>query len=159
MEPLTVATVAVMAFLASLIAAAAGFGGAVVMVPVLVWAFGIRDAVPILTVVQVVGNGARIVFNRRDLAWPVGGWFALGAVPCAVLGCLVFTTAPVPFLSRLPGAFLLLTVCLRHTGLNQRVRIDLHGFAWLGGAAGFGSGIIGTVGPVVAPTAVQLLIS
>jgi uncharacterized membrane protein YfcA len=66
--------VGVAALLASFLAATAGFGGAVVLLPVLVWAFGVRDAVPILTVVQVVGNGSRVVFNRRDLVWPAGRW-------------------------------------------------------------------------------------
>jgi uncharacterized membrane protein YfcA len=141
----------VVALLASLLAAVAGFGGAVVLLPVLVWAFGVREAVPILTVVQVVGNGSRVVFNRRELVWPVAGWFAVGAVPLAVVGGLVFATAPAPFLSRLLGAFLLLAVVYRHTALARRARIDLHGFAWLGVAAGFGSALIGTVGPLVAP--------
>ena len=39
---------------ASTVAAVAGFGGAVVLLPVLVWVFGARDAVPILTVAQLV---------------------------------------------------------------------------------------------------------
>jgi uncharacterized membrane protein YfcA len=91
---LVVLAVGVAALLASFLAAVAGFGGAVVLLPVLVWAFGVRDAVPILTVVQVVGNGSRVLFNRRDLVWPVAGWFALGAVPLAVLGGLLFAAAP-----------------------------------------------------------------
>lgn len=151
MDLLTLLIVGLVALLASLLAAVAGFGGAVVLLPVLVWAFGVRDAVPILTVVQVVGNGSRVAFNRRELVWPVAGWFALGAVPLAVVGGLVFATAPAAFLSRLLGAFLLLAVGYRHTALGRRASIDLHGFAWLGAAAGFGSALIGTVGPLVAP--------
>jgi uncharacterized membrane protein YfcA len=65
--------VALTALVANALAAGAGFGGAVVLLPVLVWAFGVREAVPILTVVQVVGNGARVGFNRRELVGPVVG--------------------------------------------------------------------------------------
>jgi uncharacterized protein len=148
---LTPLSVGLVALLASLLAAVAGFGGAVVLLPVLVWAFGVRDAVPILTVVQVVGNASRVVVNRRELVWPVAGWFAVGAVPLAILGGLIFATAPAPFLSRLLGAFLLLAVACRHTAIGRRANIGLHGFAWLGAAAGFGSALIGTVGPLVAP--------
>jgi uncharacterized protein len=148
---IVLAAVALAALLASFLAAVAGFGGAVVLLPVLVWAFGVRDAVPILTVVQVVGNGSRVLFNRRELAWPVAGWFALGAVPLAVLGGLLFAAAPAPFLTRVLGVFLLLAVIYRRTPFGRNARIGLHGFAGLGAAAGFGSALMGTVGPVVAP--------
>ena len=139
------------ALAASTLAAVAGFGGAVVLLPVLVWAFGVREAVPILTVVQVVGNGARVAFNRRALVWPVVGWFSLGAVPAAALGGVLFATAPAPFLQRLLGVFLLAAVAYRHTAFGRRARVTLRGFAGLGAAAGFGAALLGTVGPLVAP--------
>ena len=143
--------VALTALVASVLAAVAGFGGAVVLLPVLVWAFGVREAVPILTVVQVVGNGARVAFNRRELVWPVVGWFSLGAVPLALLGGVLFATAPAPVLQKLLGGFLLAAVAYRHTALGRHARITLRGFAGLGAAAGFGSALLGTVGPLVAP--------
>ena len=145
------AVVALTALAASVLAAVAGFGGAVVLLPVLVWAFGVREAVPILTVVQMVGNGARVALNRRELVWPVVGWFSLGAVPSAALGGMLFVTAPTPFLQRLLGLFLLAAVVYRHTAAGRRARLPLRGFAGLGAAAGFGSALLGTVGPVVAP--------
>jgi uncharacterized membrane protein YfcA len=49
------------------------------------------------------------------------------------------------------GAFLLLAVVYRRTRFGRDARIGLHGFAGLGAAAGFGSALMGTVGPVVAP--------
>ena len=55
------------AFLASTLAAVAGFGGAAVLLPALAAAFGVRQAIPILTVAQLVGNGSRVWFNRREL--------------------------------------------------------------------------------------------
>src|SRR5881409_2770786 len=86
------------AFLASTLAAVAGFGGAAVLLPALVAVFGVRDAIPILTVAQLIGNGSRVWFNRREVALPVVGWFALGAVPLALLGGLLFAAAPAPVL-------------------------------------------------------------
>ena len=49
-ELLTVGVVTLTALVASIIAAIAGFGGAVVMLPVLVWAVGVQDAIPVLTI-------------------------------------------------------------------------------------------------------------
>jgi len=139
------------ALFASMLAAVAGFGGAVVLLPVLIWAFGVREAVPILTVVQIVGNTSRVFFNRREVVWPVVGWFAAGAVPLAVLGGLLFSVAPAPFLTRVLGAFLLGAVVYRHSRFARAAPMQLHGFAAVGAGAGFGSAVVGTVGPVVAP--------
>lgn len=72
MEDLLVpAIIGVAALAASTLAAVAGFGGAAIMLPVLVWAFGIRDAVPILTIAQLVGNLSRVWFNRTELSFSV----------------------------------------------------------------------------------------
>src|SRR6266404_4581402 len=81
------------AFIAATIAAVSGFGGAAVLLPTLVAVFGVRDAVPILTIAQLIGNGARVWFNRREVNWRVVGWFSLGAVPLGLLGGYLFATA------------------------------------------------------------------
>ena len=47
--------------------------------------FGVRDAIPILTVAQLIGNASRVWFNRHELELPVVGWFAVGGVPAARL--------------------------------------------------------------------------
>src|ERR1041385_9313244 len=107
------------ALLASTLAAIAGFGGAAVLLPALIAVFGVRDAIPILTVAQLVGNGSRVWFNRRDLAQPVVGWFSAGAVPLALLGGVLFATAPLGALKRAVGAFLLLMVDRKSTRLNS----------------------------------------
>ena len=151
LEPLTIVLIAAAALVGSILAAVAGFGSAVVLLPVFVWAFGVRDAVPILTVVQLVGNASRVVLNRRELVLPVAGWFAVGAVPAAVAGGIVFVSAPAPVLARFLGLFLLVAVAYRHTALGRRVSMRLRGFAVLGAAAGFLSALVGTVGPLVAP--------
>ncbi len=86
--------VGAVALLASTLAAVTGFGGAAVLLPVLVIAFGVRDAVPILTVAQLIGSASRVWFNRRELDYRVVGWFALGGVPLALLGGILFARAP-----------------------------------------------------------------
>ncbi|MBI4213968.1 MAG: sulfite exporter TauE/SafE family protein [Chloroflexi bacterium] len=143
--------VALAALAAGTLAAVAGFGGAAIMLPVLVWAFGVRDAVPLLTVAQLIGNASRVWFNRRELALPVVGWFALGAVPLAVVGGVVFATAPAPFLRRVLGAFLLFTVAYRHTSVGRETRVSLRGFAGVGAVFAFLSALLGSVGPLMAP--------
>jgi len=139
------------AFVAATLAAVAGFGGAAVLLPILVMAFGVRDAIPILTVAQLIGNGSRVWFNRRQLAFPVVGWFALGGIPAALIGGVLFASAPLSFLKRLLGIFLLATVVYRHIGRSSAFRPSLHGFAAIGAIFSFLSALLGSVGPLMAP--------
>jgi len=147
---ITIAVI-ITALVASILAAVAGFGGAVIMLPVLVWAVGIRDAIPILTIAQLIGNLSRVVFNRRELKWPVVWRFALGAVPAAIIGGVIFATAPATALVRLLGVFLIIMVVYRHTRWGKNAKLTLRGFVPLGAASGILSAVLGTVGPFAAP--------
>jgi uncharacterized membrane protein YfcA len=136
---------------ASVVAAVAGFGGSVIMLPVLVWTFGIQDAVPIMAVVSLIGNLSRVVFNRREVDWAVVRRFAIGAVPAAVAGGIIFATAPAGALVRVLGAFLLLMVVYRHSRWGRKVRMKRAGFLPLGAVSGLLSAVLGAAGPFAAP--------
>jgi|SRR5665213_1338270 len=142
---------ALAALAASTLAAVTGFGGAAVLLPVLIVVFGVREAVPILTVAQLIGNGSRVWFNRRDLDWRVVVWFALGGVPMALLGGYLFASAPLSVLTRLLGAFLLLIVVWRHLRPQRARPFPVAAFTGIGAGASFLSALLGSVGPVMAP--------
>ena len=139
------------AFIASALAAVTGFGGAAVLLPILVLVYGVREAIPILTVAQLIGNGSRVWFNRHVLALPVVGWFAIGAVPAALAGGVLFASAPLSFLKRLLGIFLLATVAYRHMSKARTFRPSLRSFAGIGAIFSFLSALLGSVGPIMAP--------
>ena len=139
------------ALVASILAAVAGFGGAAVLLPILVWVFGVRDAIPILTVAQLIGNMSRVWFNRRELDLPVVGWFAIGGVPLALIGGFLFASTPLSFLPRLLGIFLITVVILRHASKGRTVRLPLRSFAIVGAVFSFLSAGLGSVGPIMIP--------
>ncbi len=151
LAPATFALIGLVAFAAAVLAAVTGFGGAAVLLPALVAVFGVRAAIPILTVAQLVGNGSRVWFNRREVNPRVVAWFALGAVPFALLGGLLFATAPLKPLTRLLGLFLLLVVVWRHARPGIPRRPPLRSFALVGAVASFLSALLGSVGPLMAP--------
>jgi uncharacterized protein len=150
-EALRLSLLAVVAFIAAMLAAVTGFGGAAVLLPMLAFVFGVREAVPILTVAQLIGNGSRVWFNRRELDWRVVGWFARGGVPMALLGGVLFAHAPLRALTRVLGAFLILIVVIRHLPKRKAFRTSLKGFALIGAASSFLSALLGSVGPLMAP--------
>ena len=132
------------------VSAVAGFGGGVLLLPIFVALFGLRVAVPVLTITALASNGGRVWFNRRDVKLSLVGWFALGAVPAALVGGLAFAKAPIEPLKRLLGVFLLASVAWRRLGKAPRPPSD-RSFVAVGGASGFGSALLGTVGPLTAP--------
>lgn len=134
----------------AVLSAVAGFGGGVLLVPVFVAAFGPREAVAILTVTQVASNGSRVVFNRTQVDRHLVGLFSVGAVPAAVLGAVLLTSSPVSLLTKVMGVFLLAMVVWRRVRASVVV-VDDHAFVAVGVASGFGSALVGSVGPMVAP--------
>lgn len=135
---------------AGTLAAVSGFGGAAILLPMLVAMYGPREAIPILTVAQLIGNASRAYFNRRELNFQVVAYFSAGAVPAAIAGGLLFAVAPLSALTRLLGAFLIAMVMYRHIGKRSRT-MPLAAFTPLGTGSSFLSALLGSVGPLMAP--------
>jgi uncharacterized membrane protein YfcA len=138
------------AFALAVLSAVAGFGGGVLLLPVFTALFGLRAAVPMLTLTQLSSNGSRVWLNRRELRWPLIGWFALGAIPCAVAGGLLLAHAPLSPLKRVLGAFLIAVVGWRRFRREPR-KPNEPAFTAVGAASELGSALLGSVGPLTAP--------
>ncbi|UAB92739.1 sulfite exporter TauE/SafE family protein [Dactylosporangium vinaceum] len=147
---LTLTAASAAAFGLSLLSAVAGFGGGVLLLPVFTALFGLRVAVPMLTLTQLSSNASRAWLNRRELRWRLIGWFAAGAVPFAIAGGLLLARAPLGALQRLLGGFLIGMVVWRRLNPQPRKPADA-AFAGVGAASGLGSALLGSVGPLTAP--------
>lgn len=150
MDPVTLLIAAAAAFALAVLSAVAGFGGGVLLLPVFTALFGLRVAVPVLTIAQLVSNGSRVLFNRHHLSWTLIRNFAVGAAPTAVAFGLLFATAPLAGLQRLLGLFLLGTVAWRRLRPHPRPPTP-RAFIGIGAASGAGSALLGSVGPMTAP--------
>jgi uncharacterized membrane protein YfcA len=140
-----------MALVASMMAAVTGTGGGILLLPVLVALFGVRDAVPAYTLAQFLGNLGRVSFNRHEIEPRVVKWFALGAVPLAILGGLLFVRTGDQTLTRLLGVFLLSTIVWRRWRRGQQQGFPPYRFAIIGGVFAFVSALLGSAGPFLAP--------
>ncbi|MFN4020063.1 MAG: TSUP family transporter [Erythrobacter sp.] len=142
-----IAALIIGAFLAAAISGSAGFGGALLLLPLLTRVAGAEAAVPLLTVAQLLGNAARIGFNFRAIQWRPVGLFLIGALPAAAAGALWFASLPPAATVRLIGAALLTFVILRAAGLLAFKPSP--GLLFAGGAVtGLLSGLVGTAGPL-----------
>ena len=132
------------------IAGVAGFGGGVVALPVLVWVFGVREAIPILTISQLFSTTSRVWLHREHLNWQVVRYFAIGSVPLSILGSMVFVSINTTVLVRILGVMLLMFLVYTKLPIGRNFTMKLWGFVPVGAGTGFGSAFLGIPGPFAA---------
>ena len=135
------------AFLAATISVAAGFGGALLLLPVLTGIVGIKAAIPILTIGQIFGNASRVWFGRHELKWKPIIFFLLTAIPLTIIGSYLFTDIDSKKIKIGIGIFLILLVVYRRTKI-KKIEIGDKGMLLGGGLTGFISGLAGSAGPL-----------
>lgn len=134
-------------FLAAAISGAAGFGGAVLLLPLLSKTIGTTMAVPILTIAQLIGNLSRAFFGFKQIKWKPVFMFILGAVPMSVLGAFSFVKVPKEIITRGIGFAIIVFVVLKYFKVlkfKPSNRTMLIG----GGVVGLISGLVGSAGPI-----------
>lgn len=132
------------AFVAAVISGSAGFGGALLLLPLLNHAVGVTLAVPLLTVAQLVGNLSRVVFGWREIRWRPVLLFLAPALPAAALGAWWFIALPRALTVRCLGAAILLLVVLKLSGLKFKPSPGL--LTGGGAVVGLLSGLVGSAG-------------
>ena len=142
-------------FIAALISGAAGFGGSLLLLPVVTAYVGAQVAVPVLTLAQLIGNLSRMGTGIRQIEWPAVGWFCLGALPLAALGAAGFNILPKDLVTRGIGVVLIVLVIFKMTNV-----IEIKGnrkTLLIGGAITGGlSGLAGSGGPIGAAVFLSL---
>lgn len=134
-------------FVAATISGAAGFGGALVLLPILTNIVGIKAAVPILTIGQIFGNASRVWFGRKELKWKPIIFFLLTAIPLTILGSYIFSGIDTNKIKISIGVFLILLVIYRRTKITK-IKLSHKGMFIGGGLTGFLSGLAGSAGPL-----------
>lgn len=151
MDPLTIVSVAAAAFISGVIGGFAGLGSAIIMIAVLTFAVGIREAVPIVTLSLLIQAGPRVWSNRTLIDFGVVKWFILGALPAAVLGSMAFANLPAELLKTGLAIFLFLIVVYRHTPYGNDIPMTRRRFYLVGSGQGFLSALFGGAGAFGAP--------
>jgi hypothetical protein len=134
-------------FLAATISGAAGFGGALVLLPVLSSIVGIKAAVPILSIGQIFGNASRVWFGRDQLRWRPILYFLLSAIPLSIVGSYLFISIDSRTIKIGIGVLINLIVIYRRIPI-KKVSLRDKGMLLGGGLTGFLSGLAGSAGPL-----------
>ncbi len=144
--------------LAAALSGTVGFGGAILLLPILTAALGVEKAVPILTIIQIVGNASRVAFARSEIDWAAARIYLLTGVPFSILGALSFVAAPKTLILKVVGVAILTFIAMKLSGLCKW-RVDKKGLAIAGAVVGYISGLIGTAGPLGATVFMSMNLS
>lgn len=131
-------------FLASLITAAFGIGGGVVMIAVLASLLPPAALIPVHAVVQVGSNAGRALIMRAHIDWPTWMVFLAGTVVGVAVGGVLVIDLPPALIQIGIGLFILWTIFLKPP-------VFLRHSAWLaGGVSSILTMFFGATGPFVA---------
>ena len=101
---------------AGLLWGAVGFGGGMVLLPVVTSLYGIEVAVPICTIAQLGSNLSKVIMGWRDIAWKQVGFFLITAAPLTALGAVSFGFADKQLMGRILCVFLIVFAVMKIMG-------------------------------------------
>ena len=129
--------------LAGLLSGAVGFGGGMVLLPVITYFYGVEVAVPVSTIAQLVSNLSRVGMGWKQISWKAAGQFLLLAVPFTALGALGFAKFPKGPMTIVLCVFLIVFAILKLRGkmtLPHKPATMIVG----GGVTGLINGLLGS---------------
>jgi uncharacterized membrane protein YfcA len=128
-----------------------GTGATVILLPVLVIVFGPREAVPIMAVVALMSNFAKITAWWRFIDWRAAAAYAAGGIPAAALGARTLLALPENAVETALGVFFLVMIPVRRWLAARNVKLGHGGMFLAGGVIGFLTGIVVSTGPLSVP--------
>lgn len=134
-------------FIAAAVSGSAGFGGGLLLLPLLTMVMGPAMAIPVLTIAQLIGNLSRAVMGFGQIRWKPVVLFMLGAVPMSALGAFSFAQIPKGIVTRGIGLFIILFAALSYFKVLDFKPGNKTMF-FGGMSVGLISGLIGSAGPI-----------
>ena len=137
--------------LAGTISGIVGTGSSIMLMPVLVYQYGPKQAVPIMAVAAVMANFSRILAWWREVDWRACAAYSATGIPAAALGARTLLALPSHVVDVSIGMFLIAMVPVRHWLAKHRLKAQLWHLAVGGAVIGYLTGIVVSTGPLSVP--------
>ena len=106
--------VLIVGLLAGTISGIVGTGSSIMLMPVLIYQYGPKEAVPIMAVAAVMANFSRILAWWREVDWRACLAYSVTGIPAAALGARTLLALPSHAVDIAIGLFLIAMVPVRH---------------------------------------------
>ena len=148
---LTYALVLVVGYIAGIVSGIVGTGATIILLPVLVFAFGPRAAIPIMAIVALMSNFAKITSWWKEIDWRATAFYAVGGIPGAALGARTLLVLPEKAVDVALGLFFLVMIPGRRWLTARNFKIGPWALLPAGAVIGFLTGIVVSTGPISVP--------
>ena len=128
-----------------------GTGSSIMLMPVLVYQYGPKQAVPIMAIAAIMSNLSRILAWWRDVDWRACAAYSVTGIPAAALGARTLLTLPSHAVDISIGLFLIAMVPARHWLARHEYKLSLWHVALGGVVIGYLTGIVVSTGPLSVP--------
>jgi len=128
-----------------------GTGSSIMLMPVLIYQYGPKQAVPIMAIAAVMANFSRILAWWREVDWRACAAYSAPAIPAAALGARTLLVLPSRLVDICIGAFLIAMVPARHWLARHQLKLSLWHLAIGGAVIGYLTGIVVSTGPLSVP--------
>jgi uncharacterized protein len=128
-----------------------GTGSSIMLMPVLVYEYGPKQAVPIMAVAAVMANLSRILAWWREVDWRACAAYSVTGIPAAALGARTLLVLPSHAVDIAIGLFLIAMVPARHWLARHELKLRLWHLALGGALIGYITGIVVSTGPLSVP--------
>lgn len=143
--------VLIVGLFAGTISGIVGTGSSIMLMPVLVYQYGPKQAVPIMAVAAVMANLSRILAWWREVDWRACAAYSVTGIPAAALGARTLLALPSHAVDISIGLFLIAMVPLRHWLARHQFKLSLWHLAIGGAVIGYVTGIVVSTGPLSVP--------
>src|SRR5438093_4314985 len=121
------------------------------LMPVLVYQYGPKQAVPIMAVAAVMANFSRILAWWREVDWRACAAYSVTGIPAAALGARTLLVLPSHAVDIAIGLFLIAMVPVRYWLARHQLKARLWHLAIGGAIIGYVTGIVVSTGPLSVP--------
>lgn len=121
------------------------------LMPVLVYQYGPKQAVPIMAVAAVMANLSRILAWWREVDWRACLAYSITGIPAAALGARTLLALPSRAVDIAIGVFLIAMVPVRHWLAKHKLKASLWHLMIGGALIGYLTGIVPSTGPLSVP--------
>ncbi len=128
-----------------------GTGSSIILLPILVFQFGPKQAVPIMAIAAAMSNLGKLAAWRREVDWRAFAAYSFPGVPAAAFGAHTLLILPARWIDMALGTFFVAMIPARRWLRTHHLRISLWQLALAGAVIGFLTGVVLSTGPLSVP--------
>lgn len=136
---------------AGILSGIVGTGSSIMLLPVLAYSFGPKQAVPIMAIAAIMANVSRVLAWWRDVDWRAVAAYSVTGIPAAALGARTLLALPSRAVDIAIGVFLISMIPARRWLAARDFKLPLWALAVIGAVAGYLTGIVASTGPMTVP--------